>query len=112
MGLGVSVPLLALLMLAAGIHPLESTPMHAVIAGEGLVHLLEHVLGRYAWNTLMVSLVAMAVAGSIGVLAGWLVAAYQFPGRSWMSWALLMPLAIPPYVMAFAFTDFLDVSGP
>jgi iron(III) transport system permease protein len=112
MGLGVSIPLLALLMLAAGLHPLESAANHAAIPGEGLGHLLEHVLGRYAFNTLVVSLVAMAVAGSIGVLAGWLVAAYQFPGRRWMSWALLMPLAIPPYVMAFAFTDFLDVSGP
>ncbi|MBM3340340.1 MAG: hypothetical protein FJY62_10215, partial [Betaproteobacteria bacterium] len=79
MGLGVSIPLLALLMLAAGLHPLESAANHAAIPGEGLGHLLEHVLGRYAFNTLVVSLVAMAVAGSIGVLAGWLVAAYQFP---------------------------------
>ncbi|NBT64117.1 MAG: iron ABC transporter permease [Betaproteobacteria bacterium] len=45
-------------------------------------------------------------------MAGWLIAAYQFPGRGWMSWGLLTPLAMPPYVMAFAFTDFLDVSGP
>jgi len=112
MGAGVSVPLLALVMLAAGLHPLESVTVDAAIAGEGLLHLLEHVLGRYTLNTIIVSLVAMSVAGSIGVLAGWLVAAYQFPGRNWMAWALLMPLAIPPYVMAFAFTDFLDVSGP
>ena len=112
MGAGVSVPLVALFMLAAGIHPLESALNDAAIAGEGLFHLIDHVLGRYAVNTMIVSLVAMSVAGSIGVLSGWLVAAYQFPGRSWMSWALLMPLAIPPYVMAFAFTDFMDVSGP
>ena len=63
MGLGVSIPLLALLMLAAGLHPLESAANHAAIPGEGLGHLLEHVLGRYAFNTLLESLVAMAEAG-------------------------------------------------
>jgi len=132
MGIGVSLPVVALGLLAAGINPTEvSTAADAVsiasdrALGEGsssgavqtgdnwllVAHLFDHVLARYAWTTFEVAAIALAVAASIGVLSGWLVAAYNFPGRSWMSWALLLPLAMPAYVMGFAYTDFLDVSG-
>jgi len=132
LGLGVSLPVLALVLLAAGVNPTEGSIGPSSRAGDlagavggglsGLAseqpgswsliaHLFDHVLARYAWTTLQVAVIALAVAASIGVLSGWLVAAYHFPGRSWMSWALLLPLAMPAYVIGFAYTDFLDVSG-
>src|SRR5258706_14187410 len=49
---------------------------------------------------------------SIGVVAAWLVTAYRFPGRGWLEWALLLPLAMPAYVMAYVYTDWLQFTGP
>jgi iron(III) transport system permease protein len=56
--------------------------------------------------------VVLAVVLLLGVGAGWLVAAYDFPGRAWLSWALVLPLSMPAFVLAYAYTDFLDTSGP
>src|SRR5690606_38187872 len=49
---------------------------------------------------------------SIGVLSAWLVTAYRFPGRQFLQWALILPLAMPAYVMAYAYTDWLQFTGP
>ena len=49
---------------------------------------------------------------SIGVLCAWLVTAYRFPGRGILEWALMLPLAMPAYVMAYAYTDWLQFTGP
>jgi iron(III) transport system permease protein len=48
----------------------------------------------------------------MGVVAAWLITAYRFPGRDWLEWALMMPLAVPAYVMAYAYTDWLQFTGP
>ena len=44
--------------------------------------------------------------------AGWLVTMYRFPGQRLFKWALVLPLAMPAYVLAYAYTDFLQVTGP
>jgi iron(III) transport system permease protein len=75
-------------------------------------HIASTLLPRYAWNTL---LLALGVAGgvvSMGVVAAWLVATYRFPGRGLLEWALVLPLAMPAYVMAYAYTDWLQYAGP
>jgi iron(III) transport system permease protein len=75
-------------------------------------HLVSTVLPDYIWNTLLlVLLVAMGVI-FFGVLSGWLVAAYSFPGQRLFEWALVLPLAMPAYVMAYAYTDWLQAAGP
>jgi iron(III) transport system permease protein len=75
-------------------------------------HLVSTVLPDYIWNTLLlVLLVAMGVI-FFGVLSGWLVAAYSFPGQRLLEWALVLPLAMPAYVMAYAYTDWLQAAGP
>jgi len=48
----------------------------------------------------------------MGVLSAWLVTAYRFPGRDTLEWALMLPLAMPAYVMAYAYTDWLQFTGP
>lgn len=53
-----------------------------------------------------------ALAGTIGLVAAWLVTHHDFPGRSWFEWLLMLPLAIPTYLAAYCFTELLDFTGP
>ena len=81
-------------------------------AGDAWAHLAQTVLGAYVWNTaLLVAGVAYGVV-TIGVLSAWLVTAYRFPGQRMLEWALILPLAMPAYVMAYAYTDWLQFTGP
>ncbi len=81
-------------------------------AGETWSHLAATALPRYVWNTALLLLgVAWGVI-SMGVLSAWLVTAYRFPGRDLLQWALMLPLAMPAYVMAYAYTDWLQFTGP
>lgn len=81
-------------------------------AGEAWRHIAGTVLGLYVANTgVLLGLVAVGVI-SIGVLAAWLVASYRFPGARHLQWALVLPLAMPAYVMAYAYTDWLQFTGP
>jgi iron(III) transport system permease protein len=80
--------------------------------GATWAHLASTVLPGYVLNT---ALLLIGVAGgvvSIGVLSAWLVTAYRFPGQRVLEWALILPLAMPAYVMAYAYTDWLQFSGP
>ena len=75
-------------------------------------HLLSTTLPRYLVNTGIMMAGTGALTGVIGTLTAWLVVMYRFPGRGWLQWALLMPLAVPAYVGAYALVDFLDYAGP
>ena len=80
--------------------------------GELIRQMLETVLPQYAWTSLWV---CAGVAGGVVLLgtgAATLVSLFDFPGRRWLQWALLLPLAMPAYVIAYAYTDFLQYSGP
>jgi iron(III) transport system permease protein len=81
-------------------------------AGDTWAHLARTLLGTYVLNT--AQLVACVAAGvlSIGVLSAWLVTAYHFPAQRVLEWALVLPLAMPAYVMAYAYTDWLQFTGP
>jgi iron(III) transport system permease protein len=75
-------------------------------------HLVSTVLPEYTWNTLLlVGLVAVCVT-SMGIVTAWLVTAYNFPAQPILEWALVLPLAMPAYVMAYAYTDWLQAAGP
>ena len=80
--------------------------------GDVLLHLITTVLPGYAWTTLLLAIgVAWGVA-SMGIITAWLVATCDFPGKRIYEWALILPLAMPTYVMAYAYTDFFQFSGP
>jgi iron(III) transport system permease protein len=64
-----------------------------------------------ATSLILVVLVAVGVT-VIGTITAWLTANYEFPGRSFLEWALILPLAMPAYVMAYAYTDTLQYAGP
>ncbi len=74
--------------------------------------LLETVLPDYTRTSLFLcALVAIGVV-SIGSVSAAAVTLFDFPGRQTLSWLLLLPLAMPAYVVAYAYTDFLQYSGP
>jgi len=70
------------------------------------------LLYRYAWNTGLLALGVGCLAGVLGAATGWLVAMCRFPGRRVLHWALCLPLAVPTYLSAYAWTDLLQGSGP
>lgn len=74
--------------------------------------LMSTVMPRYFSNTVILTLGTGALAAAMGAGAAWLVCMYQFPGRRWLQWLLLLPLAVPAYIGAYALADFLDYSGP
>ena len=77
-----------------------------------LVHQAQTVLAGYALQSLLLAaFVAMGVA-LLGGGAAAAVALFEFPGRRTFEWALLLPMAMPAYVLAYAYTDFLQFSGP
>jgi iron(III) transport system permease protein len=80
-------------------------------AGETWAHLARTMLGSYVANTALLVLGVGIGVTSIGVLSAWLVTAYRFPGKRLLEWALMLPLAMPAYVMAYAYTDWLQFTG-
>jgi iron(III) transport system permease protein len=81
-------------------------------AGDVWQHLAATVLPRYLRNTAFLVLGVGAGVLVIGVGTAWLVAMCRFPGRRLFEWLLLLPMAVPTYVIAYAYTDFLQFSGP
>jgi iron(III) transport system permease protein len=79
---------------------------------ENWSHLAATALPRYVGNTLLLLLAVACGVVSMGVVSAWLITAYRFPGRGLLEWALLLPLAVPAYVMAYAYTDWLQFTGP
>jgi iron(III) transport system permease protein len=77
-----------------------------------LAEMAATVLPDYAGTTLVLCLsVALGVA-LLGSATACAVTLFDFPGRRTLEWALLLPLAMPAYVVAYAYTDFLQFSGP
>jgi iron(III) transport system permease protein len=75
-------------------------------------HLTQTVLPRYLANSLILACSVGVGVALLGATTAWLTAAFEFPGRRTLTWALVLPLAMPAYVVAYAYTDFLQFSGP
>lgn len=80
--------------------------------GENWQHMLFNVVPRAASRTLLLLAFTGALTASIGIVSAWLVASCDFPFRRLLSVALVLPLAIPSYLAAYAFGEFLDFTGP
>lgn len=81
-------------------------------APEAWSHLRQHVLPGAAANTAALLLAVAFGCGGIGVACAWLNARCDYPGRRLFDWALLLPLALPTYVVAFVAIGLLDYAGP
>ncbi len=75
-------------------------------------HLVRYVLPDVVSNTLMLVLGVGAGTFVIGTSLAWLVTVYEFPGRRLFSWALMLPMAVPGYVLGFVAIGFFEYSGP
>ena len=79
--------------------------------GENWQHLSEYLLLPTVVNTLILLTLNIVGCFLLGVILAWLLCRYEFYGRKWLQWILLLPLAIPPYVTAFIVFDLFDSSG-
>lgn len=75
-------------------------------------HMAEYVLPQVLKNTAILLSMVIAISGIIGTTLAWITSMYRFPGQRFFSWALMLPLAIPAYVLAFVTIGIVDFSGP
>jgi len=75
-------------------------------------HLFSTVLPRYISNTVILMIGVGILSSILGVSTAWVVTRYNFFGRSFFEWALLLPAAVPAYIIAYTYTDFLEYAGP
>ncbi|VEF42613.1 ABC transporter permease [Bordetella bronchiseptica] len=75
-------------------------------------HLTRYVLPQAMANTMILLAGVGVLVTMLGTGAAWLVTAYEFPTRRTLTWALLLPLAVPTYIIAFAYLDLLHPIGP
>lgn len=108
-----------LVCLALGIAAILGIPILSVAANlffggssDTWSHLASTVLSSYIANTLYLCVGVSIGVVIIGVSTAWLVSMHSFPGRRIFEWALILPLAVPAYVMAYTYTDLLQFVGP
>ena len=75
-------------------------------------HLVDTVLATYVTNTLLLMGGVGSVAIVFGVSSAWVISRYDFAGRDTLEWMLLLPAAIPAYIIAYCYTDFFEYAGP
>jgi iron(III) transport system permease protein len=106
-------PILLSLVLALPILGIFAALLNPQTSSSGVLwHLINTVLPGYAWTTLLLALGVTVGVASMGIITAWLVATCEFPGKRLFEWALILPLAMPTYVMAYAYTDVFQFSGP
>jgi iron(III) transport system permease protein len=105
---------LSLVCAAMVVAPLISVGLNVFNAGTGSTwaHMAATVLPDYVATTLWLCLGVGGGTAALGVGAAWLVTRHDFPGRAHFEWALVLPLAMPAYVMAYVYTDLLQFVGP
>ncbi|MDX9707366.1 MAG: ABC transporter permease subunit, partial [Azospira sp.] len=109
-------PLLRLSLLVALLvaMPVASVLLNILAGGTGDTwrHLASTVLPEYIVSTLWLCLGVGCGVIVVGVATAWLTAMHDFPGRRVFEWAMVLPLAMPAYVLAYVYTDFLQFVGP
>lgn len=75
-------------------------------------HMREYVLPQVLKNTVILLLMVTFISGIIGTALAWVTSMYLFPGQRFFAWALMLPLAMPAYVLAFVTVGIVDFSGP
>jgi iron(III) transport system permease protein len=95
------------------ILPIAAIVWIALAPGDGIwAHLVSTVLPSYIFNTLVLMLGVGAGTILIGVASAWLVSTCRFPMQNIFEWAMLLPLAMPAYVIAYIYTGIFEFAGP
>ncbi|MFT6529842.1 MAG: iron(III) transport system permease protein [Psychrosphaera sp.] len=100
LALCMALPLLTLLFEALSTH------------GDSFTHIKETVLTDYVINTVLLMASVGFLVLLIGIPLAWLIANCEFWGKRFFNWALVLPLAMPAYLVAYTYTDLLDYTGP
>ncbi len=79
--------------------------------GETWGHIVDYLLLDYIWNSLYLVLVCSILVLLLGVSSAWFVSRYDFLFRKQMEWLLILPLAIPSYIVGYAYAGFFDYGG-
>ncbi|MBA2546989.1 MAG: iron ABC transporter permease [Burkholderiaceae bacterium] len=85
---------------------------HTGESSDTLRHLAATVIPSALLQTSVLGMAVMTGVVAIGASTAWVVATCDFPGRRIFEWALLLPLAMPAYIVAYAYTDYLQYAGP
>lgn len=80
--------------------------------GEAWGSIVANIWSGYLWTTLLLVLGVAGLAFLMGVPAAWFVTTCQFPGRRLLEWALVLPLALPTYIAAYAWAGLMDFTSP
>ncbi len=80
--------------------------------GEHWGHIVSNLLPSYFVNSLILLLGVGLLTFIIGVSMAWLVSIYDFPGRKYFEWLLILPLAFPSYMMGYSYVGILEYTGP
>ena len=75
-------------------------------------HLLETVLFKYVYNTVFLMVGVIFLSLFISIIPAWLISNYDFKFAKFFDWILVLPIACPAYLVAYAYTDFLEYAGP
>ena len=110
--LSVFLCLLALVLLLPILAVLASTLQWNAESAQILREMTSTVLPDYALTTLLLCVAVAVGVAVVGMATAAAVTLFDFSGRKTFEWALLLPIAMPAYVVAYAYTDFLQFSGP
>lgn len=105
---GVVVGALAF-VLALPLLVVLSSPLHTAAKDWG--HVATNILPSYAWETVLLLFGVLVLGLLIAVPTAWFVSCFAFPGRRFFRWALVMPLALPTYISAYAYAGLLGPTG-
>ena len=75
-------------------------------------HLFETVLFKYVYNTVILMVGVIFLSLFISIIPAWFISNYDFKFAKFFDWILVLPIACPAYLVAYAYTDFLEYSGP
>jgi iron(III) transport system permease protein len=75
-------------------------------------HLFATVLNDYVYHSLLIAFSVGGLTLLLGTSLAWLVTRYAFAGRGTLQWLILLPMAMPAYILAYTYTGMLDVAGP
>ena len=78
---------------------------------ENWTHIYNYVLTDYIFNSIILVSGVSILVMLIGAVTAWIVTNYHFFGKSFFEWGLILPLAIPPYILAYTFTGLFDSYG-
>lgn len=103
----------ALALCALVVLPIAAVLSNMFYASNGtILHLAKTILPEILLNTIGLLLLVGVGVAAIGTGCAWLVTMYRFPASRVLAWLLLLPLAMPAYIIGYAYTDFLAFAGP